>query len=79
VYFTSTSLSDGEDPSKRHDRNAKYPDDTTNPALLSGYDSIVGILNSRARGNVCFCDGHGEYVTREYLHLESLHHWDPTY
>jgi prepilin-type processing-associated H-X9-DG protein len=42
--------------SVRHDRSAKYPDRNGTP-----------LLNAGARGNVAFCDGHGEYVERALL------------
>jgi prepilin-type N-terminal cleavage/methylation domain-containing protein/prepilin-type processing-associated H-X9-DG protein len=64
--------------SVRHDRNASWPDDT-NPANLTGYDATVGIKNARSRGNVAFCDGHVDYVTREYVHTPNWWHWDPAH
>jgi prepilin-type N-terminal cleavage/methylation domain-containing protein/prepilin-type processing-associated H-X9-DG protein len=64
--------------SVRHDRTASWPDDT-NPANLTGYDATVGIKNARARGNVAFCDGHVDYVTREYLQTPAWKHWDPAH
>jgi prepilin-type N-terminal cleavage/methylation domain-containing protein/prepilin-type processing-associated H-X9-DG protein len=43
----------------RHDkRMRKLPDDPTS----------AGVPNYRARGNVCFADGHADYITREYCH-----------
>ncbi|HSV13766.1 MAG TPA: hypothetical protein VLI90_05875, partial [Tepidisphaeraceae bacterium] len=62
--------------SVRHDRNASWPDDT-NAANLTGYDATVGIQNARSRGNVEFCDGHVDYITREYIHTPNWWHWDP--
>jgi prepilin-type N-terminal cleavage/methylation domain-containing protein/prepilin-type processing-associated H-X9-DG protein len=64
--------------SVRHDRTAKMPDTPDNPGTLTGYDVTAGMLNSRARGNVVFCDGHADYVTREFAQSPSLRHWDPT-
>jgi prepilin-type processing-associated H-X9-DG protein len=31
------------------------------------------------RGNACFCDGHAEFITRDYAHSPTLRHWDPTF
>jgi prepilin-type N-terminal cleavage/methylation domain-containing protein/prepilin-type processing-associated H-X9-DG protein len=66
--------------SVRHDFSAKKPD--TFAAIngsLSGYDATVGIYNARGKGNVVFCDGHADYVTREFVSSPTLHHWDPTH
>jgi prepilin-type N-terminal cleavage/methylation domain-containing protein/prepilin-type processing-associated H-X9-DG protein len=56
----------------RHDYTAHYPD-----TQYTGKDT-ESIPNTYARGNVSFCDGHAEYVTREYVHFPTLEHWDPT-
>jgi prepilin-type N-terminal cleavage/methylation domain-containing protein len=63
--------------SVRHDQSATMPDNTTGP--LIGYDATVNIKNARARGNVEFCDGHADYVTREFVHSTILRHWDPSH
>jgi prepilin-type N-terminal cleavage/methylation domain-containing protein/prepilin-type processing-associated H-X9-DG protein len=63
----------------RHDRAAKTPDNPDNPGSLTGYDATAGMFNARARGNVAFCDGHAEYVTREYVSSAVLRHWDPSH
>lgn len=62
-----------------HDRTASLPDNTTGP--FSGYEALptADIKNARARGNVVFCDGHGEYVTREFAQSALLRYWDPTF
>jgi prepilin-type N-terminal cleavage/methylation domain-containing protein/prepilin-type processing-associated H-X9-DG protein len=64
--------------SVRHDSSAKKPD--TLAAISgpkSGYDASVGIYNARGRGNVGFCDGHADYVTREFVASPTLRNWDP--
>ncbi len=63
--------------SVRHDHTAILPDGTL--GTLSGYDAVVGIKNARAKGNVGFCDGHGDYVTREFAQSSVLRHWDPSH
>jgi prepilin-type N-terminal cleavage/methylation domain-containing protein/prepilin-type processing-associated H-X9-DG protein len=57
----------------RHDSSARLPD-----LILSPLDQ-ENIPNSGKRGNVSFCDGHGDYVTRQYAN-GSLNgkHWDWT-
>jgi prepilin-type processing-associated H-X9-DG protein len=62
----------------RHDKTAKQPDNPDNPGTLSGYDQTAGMQNARGRGNVVFCDGHADYVTREFANSPGLRHWDPT-
>lgn len=37
----------------RHDKTARYPDDKPN--------------NPRCKGNVAFCDGHADFVSRELI------------
>jgi prepilin-type processing-associated H-X9-DG protein len=61
----------------RHDHTAILPDETS--GTLSGYDAVVGIKNARSRGNVAFCDGHGDCVTREFAQSAFLRHWDPSH
>ena len=60
-----------------HDKSAKLPDNTT--GSLTGYDQTAGMKNARAKGNVGFCDGHADYVTREFAHSPNGRHWDPTH
>lgn len=69
----------GDYLSVRHDRTAKQPDTPDNPPAMTGNDRITGIYNSNSRGNVAFCDGHADYVTREYVHSVNLRHWDPVH
>jgi prepilin-type N-terminal cleavage/methylation domain-containing protein/prepilin-type processing-associated H-X9-DG protein len=57
----------------RHDTRVHNPD-----SQIAGSD-IENIPNTRARGNVAFCDGHAEWVTREYVQYPLLRHWDPTH
>jgi prepilin-type N-terminal cleavage/methylation domain-containing protein/prepilin-type processing-associated H-X9-DG protein len=61
----------------RHDHPAKTPDNPNAGFSLSGYDQTAGVLNARSRGNVVFCDGHADYVTREYVNSPAQRHWDP--
>ena len=58
----------------RHDRTAHHPDNK----FIPGIDSL-GIPNTHKKGNVVFCDGHGESVTREFAESATLRHWDPTF
>jgi prepilin-type N-terminal cleavage/methylation domain-containing protein/prepilin-type processing-associated H-X9-DG protein len=69
----TTTIDDGSfDPggglsllSIRHDPTAQQPED-----LPVGYIQVNGvwtIRNGNCRGNVSFCDGHAEYVTRDYV------------
>lgn len=51
----------------RHDSSRQNPD---NPVTAL-------TLNGGCRGNVVFCDGHGEYVDRNTLHSQAT--WDPNY
>jgi prepilin-type processing-associated H-X9-DG protein len=53
-----------------HDSTRRMPD-----GIVTSND-LEGLPNSRARGNASFCDGHAEYVTREYVHGELGGHWD---
>jgi prepilin-type N-terminal cleavage/methylation domain-containing protein/prepilin-type processing-associated H-X9-DG protein len=51
--------------SVRHDHTAKAPPDSP-----TGYVKIGGvwsIWNGNCKGNVSFCDGHADYVTRAYV------------
>ena len=80
---TSANITVGPDYlSVQHDQNAKRPDNVASlysSPLLTGRDKTDNMFNSQGRGNVCFADGHADYVTREYVQLPTLHHWDPTY
>ena len=58
----------------RHDSKAHHPDNQ----FIYGRD-IDGIPNSSARGNVVFCDGHCEFVTRDFAQSATLRHWDPSF
>ena len=57
-----------------HDKTAHRPDEIMTPA-----EQPNGIPNPNAKGNVVFCDGHAEYVTRAFAQLPTLRHWDPTF
>ena len=75
---SATNIAPGPDYlSMLHDGQAKRPDRTG--GTLAGRDQADGFYNSQGRGNVVFVDGHGGYVTREFVHLPSLHHWDPSW
>jgi len=54
----------------RHDRSTRSPDFTQ--PTLSGSTTIP---NPDAKGNVAFCDGHGDYVMRRYAHHPK--HYEP--
>jgi prepilin-type processing-associated H-X9-DG protein len=58
----------------RHDRTAHRPDNR----FIYGIDSL-GIPNTNKRGNVVFCDGHVENITRAFAESATLRHWDPTF
>lgn len=58
----------------RHDRTAHQPDEVIKPS-----EAALGIPNPGAKGNVVFCDGHADYVTREYAENPIKRHWDPTF
>jgi prepilin-type N-terminal cleavage/methylation domain-containing protein/prepilin-type processing-associated H-X9-DG protein len=49
----------------RHDRRKHQPDSTTTP-----------LPNADLRGNVLFVDGHAEFASREFVHLD--YHVNPT-
>jgi len=57
-----------------HDRNAHRPDE-----VLLANEQTLGIPNPQAKGNVVFCDGHADYVTRAYAQTPMLRHWDPLF
>jgi prepilin-type N-terminal cleavage/methylation domain-containing protein/prepilin-type processing-associated H-X9-DG protein len=42
--------------SVRHDKTARYPDQKGTP-----------LYNPKCKGNVCFCDGHADYVPRSLI------------
>jgi prepilin-type N-terminal cleavage/methylation domain-containing protein/prepilin-type processing-associated H-X9-DG protein len=81
--------SGGDMLSVRHDGTVHYPDNV----FVAARDSIQNPLNAewndgtslnclpnlRARGNVVFCDGHAEWVTREFAQRPDLRHWDPSF
>jgi prepilin-type N-terminal cleavage/methylation domain-containing protein/prepilin-type processing-associated H-X9-DG protein len=63
--------------SSRHDHPPHTPDNPDYPGTLIGYDATAGMLNAKSRGNVVFCDGHVDYVSREFVNSPKLRHWDP--
>jgi prepilin-type processing-associated H-X9-DG protein len=76
---TTPSSSGADFLAVRHDHTAKLPDTPDNPPPLTGADVTNGMYNSIARGNVSFCDGHADYVSRNYVNSPTLRHWDPTH
>lgn len=62
----------------RHDANAKHPDNKLFGRDNSPPAGQYPIPDAAAQGNVNFCDGHAEYVTRQYCHSNVLRHWDPS-
>ena len=64
--------------SVRHDSTAHYPVDN----YIAGKDYVNGtasyIPNANAKGNVAFCDGHAEFVSRGYVYSPASRHWDWT-
>jgi prepilin-type processing-associated H-X9-DG protein len=79
--------SGGDLLSTRHDGTVHLPDnvfvaarDTIPNALSGAWNSEpYCIPNLHGRGNVCFCDGHADWVTREYVQRPDLRHWDPSF
>ncbi len=72
----NASLGSGPDwLSVRHDRQAHLPEDN----IAGSADIAAGIPNVNGRGNVAFCDGHGEYVSRLFVQGVQGHHWDPSH
>jgi prepilin-type N-terminal cleavage/methylation domain-containing protein/prepilin-type processing-associated H-X9-DG protein len=66
-YATVDQAADINLLSIRHDPTAVRPDTVT-----------IGIsVNGNCRGNVGFCDGHGEYIARKLLHTPAI--YDPSY
>jgi prepilin-type processing-associated H-X9-DG protein len=57
----------------RHDSTRHMPDGIVTPK------DQQGLPNSGCRGNVAFCDGHGDYVSRVFSHDASTGHWDWTH
>ena len=51
----------------RHDGMARTPDNRANGLILNG----------ECRGNVVFCDGHADYISRANAHSQPF--YDPTY
>jgi prepilin-type N-terminal cleavage/methylation domain-containing protein/prepilin-type processing-associated H-X9-DG protein len=73
---SKASLSTGPDwLSVRHDRQAHVPENT----IIGPADYAARIPNAKGRGNVAFCDGHGEYVSRLFVQGIQGHHWDPSH
>jgi prepilin-type N-terminal cleavage/methylation domain-containing protein/prepilin-type processing-associated H-X9-DG protein len=52
----------------RHDEKGKKMPDSANSS---------GVPNSARKGNVAFCDGHAEYVSRKVCHSKSSAHPNP--
>ena len=55
----------------RHDTQVHRPDNK-----ISGNDTL-NIPNTKSRGCVVFCDGHADWVTREYVQSPQLQNWSP--
>ena len=72
VGGTSTSPNDLNYLSVRHDGQRRTPDNVLGPT------DQEGIPDSGCRGNVVFCDGHADFVTRQYAQSATLKHWDWT-
>jgi prepilin-type processing-associated H-X9-DG protein len=53
----------------RHDERGKKLPDVANAA---------GLVNNKKKGNVCFADGHAEFVARNYAHAKSHSVPNPT-
>ncbi len=73
VVPVSQLASNGNFLADRHDSRRHYPD----KAVSAGDQE--GIPNSGASGNAVFCDGHADYVTRQYANSPTLRHWDWTF
>jgi prepilin-type processing-associated H-X9-DG protein len=58
-----------------HDRNRRQPDDP--PSAAGPIKLIEDQQNKDCRGNVGFCDGHGDYITR--LEAHSKDHYAARY
>jgi prepilin-type processing-associated H-X9-DG protein len=54
----------------RHDERGKKLPDVANAA---------GLVNNKKRGNVCFADGHADFVARNYAHAKSHSAPNPTH
>jgi prepilin-type N-terminal cleavage/methylation domain-containing protein/prepilin-type processing-associated H-X9-DG protein len=59
--------------STRHDSHRHLPEGTIQPG------DQENIPNSASRGNVSFCDGHADYVTRQFTQGPIERHWDWTH
>jgi prepilin-type processing-associated H-X9-DG protein len=73
-----TTVSGSDYLSVRHDRTAKLPEKPESVASSGGADFLARVPNARCRGNAAFCDGHADYVTRQYVNDPLLRHWDPS-
>ena len=51
--------------SVRHDHSALFPPDT--PTGYIEVNNVWTVRNGNCRGNVSFCDGHADYVSRAYV------------
>jgi prepilin-type N-terminal cleavage/methylation domain-containing protein/prepilin-type processing-associated H-X9-DG protein len=69
--------------SARHDTGRVHlPEDSyvaVKDQLSNSPNAAWQIPNSQCRGNVVFCDGHADWVTREYAERPDLRHWDPSF
>ncbi len=59
----------------RHDTKAHFPENN----LVGNAERAAAIPNLNGRGNVGFCDGHGEFVSRNFVQGIAGHHWDPSH
>jgi prepilin-type N-terminal cleavage/methylation domain-containing protein len=66
--------SNGDWLAVRHDATRRTPDNV----YVAGKDA-PGIPDSEAKGCVTFCDGHGDFVSRNYAQAIATHHWDPSW
>jgi type II secretory pathway pseudopilin PulG len=74
AYGISATSQGGDWLAVRHDSTRRNPDNGYAP----GRD-FLGIPNSNAKGCAAFCDGHAEYITRQYAQSVQGHHWDPAW
>jgi prepilin-type processing-associated H-X9-DG protein/prepilin-type N-terminal cleavage/methylation domain-containing protein len=68
----SGALSDPNYLAVRHDRTNQNSLTISQPTAVAG---TLTVPASQARGNVAFCDGHAEFVTRAYAHHPK--HYEP--
>jgi prepilin-type N-terminal cleavage/methylation domain-containing protein/prepilin-type processing-associated H-X9-DG protein len=70
----ATSLGQGDWLAVRHDPQVHHPDNNYNS---KDYGTPYPIPNTRGKGNVVFCDGHADWVTREFVQSPQLQNWSP--